>query len=68
MLFLVPADAIVISNLVFLQLGYLDPIRLVYSLCEIMEKSEHLTEVVAAHHCRVVIYLLILEEEVEQIF
>ena len=33
-----------------------------------MEKSEHLTEVVAAHHCRVVIYLLILEEEVEQIF
>ena len=30
-----------------------------------MEKSEHLAEVVTAYHCRVVIYLLILEEEVE---
>ena len=33
-----------------------------------MEKTKHFTEVVTANHCRIIIYLIILKEEIKQIF
>ena len=61
---LVSAHTIVVSNLESLKFSHFLSIDFVNSLCQVMEESEHLTQVVTVHHSRVIVHLLIRKEQI----